>query len=336
MKKIDIAMLLLLLGGLSGCRETSSPVAFSSEESAVAGTTTESSQISETSTSMTSSKENASSSSVPQVSTTTSYTVESPTTESTDSSVIEANAQEPLWSKGKSTALASFMSVWGKSMNQRYQSYRPGQPTDLYGVLLPDSILPAGDWQMVVDNRPMSVVWSEDGLKAEPYQLLSVYSDTEYAQQTGAFDSHVYFFMIYEGQPKVFITQQNQGNTDNYLYFTETENAELRQGFSDIFMTGTTTLIDSLQGVAAMTEGDPSLITDLDSAYEYLKDKNGNNPDYVYSAMDEGTDGYGHYWELKVASQSVQADGGTGTLARVKVYEDGVLRDAVSGDMISE
>ena len=45
---------------------------------------------------------------------------------------------------------------------------------------------------------------------------------------------HVYFFIIENGQPKVYVTQQNQGNENNYMYFNETANAEIKQGFTQI------------------------------------------------------------------------------------------------------
>ena len=33
---------------------------------------------------------------------------------------------------------------------------------------------------------------------------------------------------------KFILTQQNQGNENNYLYFNETQNQQLKQGFIDI------------------------------------------------------------------------------------------------------
>lgn len=307
MKK-SVVLLFLAIGLLSGCQNP----------------TTSENESSKESTSMTTT------SSTIEIPIEESATVETSTEISTTEETVE---QEPTWNEEKEKALADFMAVWEKSMNQQYQSYGPEHPVDLYGVLLPNAILPTGDWKMVVDNQPVSVIWSEDGLSSESYQLIAVYSDIEHSQQEYAFDMHTYFFMIVEGQPKVFITQQSQGNSDNYLYFSETQNGELRQGFADIFETGQTSLTNSLEP-ATSEESNASSITDINSAYEYLKEKDENNPDFLYSDMGEGTDGYGHYWELKVTSKSMREGGGTGTLARVKVYEDGVLRDAISGDIM--
>lgn len=328
MKKWTMALLFLVVGGLAGCQEPTSPLAGSSEAETSTTATTIASQTNEASkstTSMTASESPTAASSTVEI-----LGDEMTTTTSTREALGQ---REPLWDEEKTTALASFMNVWGASMDQQYQSYRPSQPTDLYGVLLPDAIL-SGDWQMAVAEQPVNVAWSEDGRDEVAYQLVAVYSDIAYARQRGTYDNHVYFFVIHEGQPQVYITQQNQGNAENYLYFSETQNAELRQGFTDIFNTGSTSLTDNLQDTT--TKAATSAIIDLNSAYEYLKEKDGNNPDLVYSDMGEGTDGYGRYWEIKVASQSMQAEGGTGTLARVKVYEDGVLRDAMSGDVMGE
>ena len=45
---------------------------------------------------------------------------------------------------------------------------------------------------------------------------------------------HYYFFGFQNGQPKVYLTQQNQGNDKNYMYFNETQNQQLKQVFIDI------------------------------------------------------------------------------------------------------
>ena len=144
MKK-SVALLFLAIGLLSGCQNP----------------TTSENESSKESTSMTTT------SSTIEIPIEESATVETSTEISTTEETVE---QEPTWNEEKETALADFMAVWEKSMNQQYQSYGPEQPVDLYGVLLPNAILPTGDWKMVVDNQPVSVIWSEDGLSSESYQ----------------------------------------------------------------------------------------------------------------------------------------------------------------------
>nr|WP_311796237.1 DUF4767 domain-containing protein [Enterococcus hirae] len=51
---------------------------------------------------------------------------------------------------------------------------------------------------------------------------------------TKSFIEEFFFFTINPGVPKVLITSQNQGNPNNYLYFKETENKELKDSFSNI------------------------------------------------------------------------------------------------------
>ncbi|WP_242617256.1 DUF4767 domain-containing protein, partial [Enterococcus faecium] len=59
----------------------------------------------------------------------------------------------------------------------------------------------------------------------------TVYSD---AETEPYLKKHVYLFGFQQNQPKVLVTQQNQGNPDNYLYFNETANNELKNGFNQI------------------------------------------------------------------------------------------------------
>lgn len=84
---------------------------------------------------------------------------------------------------------------------------------------------------MVIGNTPIVLNWSESGEEESGYSLVAVYSD---AETQDYLSKHVYFFTINSGVPKVLITSQNQGNPNNYLYFKETENKELRDGFSNI------------------------------------------------------------------------------------------------------
>ncbi|MFW7394196.1 MAG: DUF4767 domain-containing protein, partial [Vagococcus fluvialis] len=86
-------------------------------------------------------------------------------------------------------------------------------------------------WQVAINEQPVEMEWSETGTGEKAYQLVAVYSDAETQPYLG---KHLYYFVLEQGKPKVLVTQQNQGNEMNYLYFNETENQALRDGFSNI------------------------------------------------------------------------------------------------------
>ncbi|MBS7577101.1 MULTISPECIES: DUF4767 domain-containing protein [unclassified Enterococcus] len=166
------------------------------------------------------------------VSNETSYTTNSTKVSSaSNSSSEEEVAEDTLWNTEKSEKLNSFMINWGQAMNRSYKQYSPNNNVDLYGLSLPASVLNNSGWQAVIGDTPIVLNWSEYGDEKSDYSLVAVYSDAETQPE---FAKHVYFFTIYLGQPKVLITTQNQGNENNYLYFTETENFELRNGFNEI------------------------------------------------------------------------------------------------------
>ncbi|MBU5369634.1 DUF4767 domain-containing protein [Enterococcus avium] len=148
-----------------------------------------------------------------------------------NSSTEDRIVEEMLWNDDKNKKLNDFMNTWGQTMNQAYKQYSPNNNVDLYGLQLPDSVLNNNKWQAVIGNTPIVINWSESGEEESGYSLVAVYSDAEAQDHLS---KHVYFFTINSGVPKVLITSQNQGNPNNYLYFKETENKELRDGFSNI------------------------------------------------------------------------------------------------------
>uniref|UniRef100_UPI0023B33BEE DUF4767 domain-containing protein n=1 Tax=Enterococcus faecium TaxID=1352 RepID=UPI0023B33BEE len=150
---------------------------------------------------------------------------ESLTTESSSEEV-----KNTLWDSEKSTQLATFVPQWGKTLGQEYKSYNPQNNVSLYGTPLPSAVID-GNWKMAINEAPVTVQWSEDGTGHADFNLVAVYSDVETGEYLG---QHVYFFGFQNGQPKVYLTQQNQGNENNYLYFKETQNQQLKQGFIDI------------------------------------------------------------------------------------------------------
>ncbi|MEQ7027029.1 DUF4767 domain-containing protein [Enterococcus gallinarum] len=173
-------------------------------------------------------KELPSSSTFSETSNSLSSVKESPVSNSsTEGKIVD----EMLWNADKNKKLNDFMNTWGQTMNQTYKQYSPNNNVDLYGLQLPDSVLNNNKWQAVIGNTPIVLNWSESGEEESGYSLVAVYSD---AEAQAHLSKHVYFFTINSGVPKVLITSQNQGNPNNYLYFKETENKELRDGFSNI------------------------------------------------------------------------------------------------------
>lgn len=173
-------------------------------------------------------KELPSSSTFSEASNSLSSVKESPVS---NSSTEDKIVDEMLWNADKNKKLNDFMNTWGQTMNQTYKQYSPNNNVDLYGLQLPDSVLNNNKWQAVIGNTPIVLNWSESGEEESGYSLVAVYSD---AEAQAHLSKHVYFFTINSGVPKVLITSQNQGNPNNYLYFKETENKELRDGFSNI------------------------------------------------------------------------------------------------------
>ncbi|HGF8366255.1 TPA: DUF4767 domain-containing protein [Enterococcus faecium] len=160
-------------------------------------------------------------------------TQETNTTESskaTSSDTSDSQIKQELWDTNKASQLETFVPQWGKTLGQEYKSYNPQNNVSLYGTPLPQAVI-NGNWKMAINEAPVTVQWSEDGTGQADFNLVAVYSDVETGEYLG---QHVYFFGFQNGQPKVYLTQQNQGNENNYLYFNETQNQQLKQGFIDI------------------------------------------------------------------------------------------------------
>ncbi|WP_155287435.1 DUF4767 domain-containing protein [Lacticaseibacillus zhaodongensis] len=133
------------------------------------------------------------------------------------------------WTQAKSTQLASFMNSWGQTMKQSYTAYTPGHSVNFYGTSEPDGM---NSEPPAVNNHKIAIQWSQDGkVGSNVYALVAVYSDAETADYAA---EHLYFFTIYNGQPVVLVTMQNQGMPNNYLNFDVTANKELQQGFAAI------------------------------------------------------------------------------------------------------
>ncbi|EPN3640002.1 DUF4767 domain-containing protein [Enterococcus faecium] len=187
--------------------------------------------------------------------------------EASASSITESSSEEvknTLWDTNKASQLETFVTQWGKTLGQEYKSYNLQNNVSLYGTLLPQAVI-NGNWKMAINEAPVTVQWSEDGTSQADFNLVAVYSDVETGEYLG---QHVYFFGFQNGQPKVYLTQQNQGNDKNYMYFNETQNQQLKQGFIDIVngQTPQTPVVEESTQQATTTE-ESIVSSDSPSAY---------------------------------------------------------------------
>lgn len=187
--------------------------------------------------------------------------------EASASSITESSSEEvknTLWDTNKASQLETFVTQWGKTLGQEYKSYNLQNNVRLYGTPLPSAVID-GNWKMAINEAPVTVQWSEDGTGHADFNLVAVYSDVETGEYLG---QHVYFFGFQNGQPKVYLTQQNQGNDKNYMYFNETQNQQLKQGFIDILngQTPQTPVVEESTQQATTTE-ESIVSSDSPSAY---------------------------------------------------------------------
>lgn len=221
-------------------------------------------------------------------------------------------AKNAMWTKEKERALSEFMVGWGESMGQTYQSYTMDNNVDFYGVQAPKDILDK-KMQMAVNEQPVSVAWSEDGNGKADYNLVAVYSD---AETQPYLEKHLYFFVFKEEQPYVMITEQNQGNSENYLHFKETASTDLTNGFVSIikgekaaipekqashFDAETTSALNTLKGTYYENGGESPIFSIDDEFYhDLVKEK-----DYPLSSINKNEQGvYNIAWDIEKFEQT--------------------------------
>ncbi|EOW2684931.1 DUF4767 domain-containing protein [Enterococcus faecium] len=203
-------------------------------------------------------------SSTKEIETTTQETNTIESSKATSSDTSDSQIKQELWDTNKASQLETFVPQWGKTLGQEYKSYNPQNNVSLYGTPLPQAVI-NGNWKMAINEAPVTVQWSEDGTGQADFNLVAVYSDVETGEYLG---QHVYFFGFQNGQPKVYLTQQNQGNDKNYMYFNETQNQQLKQGFIDIVngQTPQTPVVEESTQQATTTE-ESIVSSDSPSAY---------------------------------------------------------------------
>lgn len=260
-----------------------------------------------------------------------------------ESSITESSSEEvknTLWDSDKSTQLATFVTQWGKTLGQEYKSYNPQNNVSLYGTPLPSAVID-GNWKMAINEAPVTVQWSEDGTGHADFNLVAVYSDVETGEYLG---QHVYFFGFENGQPKVYLTQQNQGNENNYLYFNETQNQQLKQGFTDIVngqtpvveestqqATTTTTQATSSSGISSWEAAKETVINNKALWIYESPDKNEANTNIIESTQyrkDLMQDENGEFYPVDISTDDIGntvMNGGK----QFRVYTDGRISQRV-------
>ncbi|MGX6970105.1 DUF4767 domain-containing protein [Vagococcus bubulae] len=244
---------------------------------------------------------------------------EEKTTESSDKKEEASNA---IWNDSKKDSLREFMSQFSRNMGQNYKEYSKTNSVDLYGVNVPGDIF-SGQWTMAINNQPVKVEWSETGEGSSPYQLVAVYSD---ADTQPYLQKHVYFFIIENGQPKVYVTQQNQGNNENFLHFSETQNPDIKAGFSQI-VGGEQISINAEKSsdIASFDDAKKYLLNNKTSWSYATQDKNASNIEVISvneNNKEQHQDGNGSYYSVVI--QTNDDDGSTtGGGKQFRVYTDG-------------
>ncbi|NQG18594.1 DUF4767 domain-containing protein [Streptococcus suis] len=186
-------------------------------------------------------KQEATSTSSSTSSSNSSSTSTSFSTSTTSSTTSSSSSQAGPWDADKTEALRNFViEQWGPSFSppQYYLSYHPRNEGSFFGVSLPSGVLSGPGQQMTPDfqGETPELVWSENGqVGAGQTAVVGIYSDIEASKSQLA---HLYLFTIKDGQVIAWITEQNQGNPENRLYFRPTKNQELQAFFENLVLDG--------------------------------------------------------------------------------------------------
>lgn len=135
---------------------------------------------------------------------------------------------DTVWNLQKRSELLAFMQSWGDVMGQSYIEYSPSFEANWYGYSFPSTLTRNN---IAVGGNQVILQWSEMGTVSDIYNVVAIYSDIA---TTTKMDRHLYLFTILNGQPVVLVTMQNQGNAENMIYFEQSQNADLNNGFAEI------------------------------------------------------------------------------------------------------
>lgn len=131
------------------------------------------------------------------------------------------------WDENKREELQKYMQEWGTVMNQYYEEYTPEKTISYYGLKVPNEILD----KIAVNDQKVEAEWSLDGNKANVYNIVATYVEPK---DPSSMDVHLYLFAIYNGEPIVLHTQQNQGRETGWVHFEPTANEDLKNSFKRI------------------------------------------------------------------------------------------------------
>jgi hypothetical protein len=120
------------------------------------------------------------------------------------------------------------MQDWGNTMGQDYAEYSEAHPLNYYGLKVPTEL---SKMPPAVNNAKISYTLSNDGSTTADYAIVAVYSDEANGDFMG---EHLYLFTLHHGEPEVLVTMQDQGTSTDFLYFHQTENKDLQNGFAQI------------------------------------------------------------------------------------------------------
>ena len=142
------------------------------------------------------------------------------------------SAGTSYWNKNKREKLYQFVKGWEKSLNQNYKEYSIDKKVNYNGLQLPGESETVGQTRLVLEgDKLVNMKWSSEGSYKDVYNIVAVYSDIENVSGPA---SHLYYFVIFNGEPIVLVTEQNQGNDKKYVYFKKTANIYLQEGFEKI------------------------------------------------------------------------------------------------------
>lgn len=152
---------------------------------------------------------------------------------SSKAKVSDSDEVEGQWSADQDKQLSDFMSAWQSSMGQSFKGTYDGQSINHSGFVYPDQIKEAAQTAYVYDQMEQ-LTW---------YQGQGSGRFVVYAAATGG-QVRQSFPMLYlfaldtkDNSPVVLVSQTTNGQ---YLWFYETENPQLRDGFAQILESVTT------------------------------------------------------------------------------------------------
>ncbi|OFI49589.1 hypothetical protein BG261_03130 [Floricoccus tropicus] len=156
---------------------------------------------------------------------TNSETKNNPSEKTEEESKASVSNSNDLWDDQKDKKFADFMNYWSEIMNQPYSQGKLGKDIDFFGLFFPSDI---GKVPFSVDNKPVSMVFSPNGIGDADYVVVASYGYISQAKLTG----YLYLFCYQNGQPIVLLTRQNIEMPDGRIHFNISNDQDLINEFS--------------------------------------------------------------------------------------------------------